>query len=53
ERGLFRSVYFRTYETIKKKYWGGQEDEIRIPEPGIKGYLGEEAYVDIGDDGII
>ncbi|UCD07597.1 MAG: DNA-directed RNA polymerase subunit B [Candidatus Aenigmatarchaeota archaeon] len=53
ERGLFRSVYFRTYETIKKKYWGGQEDEIRVPEPGVKGYLGEEAYVDIGDDGII
>jgi DNA-directed RNA polymerase subunit B' len=52
ERGLFRSVYFRTYETIKKKYWGGQEDEIRIPEPGIKGYLGEEAYMDIGADGI-
>ena len=52
ERGLFRSIYFRTYETIKKKYWGGQEDEIRVPEPGIKGYLGEEAYMDIGADGI-
>ncbi|MFH1172543.1 MAG: DNA-directed RNA polymerase subunit B [Nanoarchaeota archaeon] len=53
ERGLFRSYYFRTYETIKKRYWGGQEDEVMIPEPGIKGHRGEEAYADISEDGII
>ncbi len=53
QRGLFRSLYFRTYETIKKKYWGGQEDEITVPEPGIKGYLGEDAYADLAADGII
>lgn len=53
ERGLFRTFYFRTYETIKKRYWGGQEDEIQIPEPGIKGYLGEDAYNDLSEDGII
>ena len=52
ERGLFRSFYFRTYETIKKRYWGGQEDEIVIPEPGIKGHRGEEAYKDLAEDGI-
>lgn len=53
QRGLFRSLYFRTYETIKKKYWGGQEDEIMVPEPGIKGYLGEDAYINLSEDGII
>jgi DNA-directed RNA polymerase beta subunit len=53
ERGLFRSFYFRTYDTIKKRYWGGQEDEITIPEPGIKGHRGEDAYNDLGEDGII
>lgn len=53
ERGLFRSFYFRTYETMKKRYWGGQEDVISVPEPGIKGYRGDEAYKDIPDDGII
>ncbi len=53
ERGMFRSFYFRTYETIRKRYWGGQEDMISIPEPGIRGYRGEEAYKDIPEDGII
>jgi DNA-directed RNA polymerase subunit B' len=53
DRGLFRSFYFRTYETIKERYWGGQEDEICIPEPGIKGHRGEDAYKDLGEDGII
>lgn len=53
ERGLLKSFYFRTYETIKKRYWGGQEDDITIPEPGIKGYRGEPAYKDLSGDGII
>ncbi len=53
ERGMFRSFYFRTYDTIKKRYWGGQEDEIGIPEPGIKGHRGEAVYKDLGEDGII
>ena len=53
DRGMFRSFYFRTYETIRKRYWGGQEDVIAIPEPGIKGYRGEEAYKEIPEDGVI
>jgi DNA-directed RNA polymerase subunit B' len=53
ERGMFRSFYFRTYETLRKRYWGGQEDVISIPEAGIKGYRGEEAYKDIPEDGIV
>ena len=53
QRGLLKSFYFRTYETIKKRYWGGQEDEIMVPEPGIKGYRGEGAYKDLSEDGII
>ncbi len=53
ERGLFRSFYFRTYETVKKRYWGGQEDEITVPDPSIKGYRGEEEYKHLAEDGII
>jgi len=53
ERGLFRSFYFRTYETLRKRYLGGQEDIIGLPEPGIKGYRGEEAYKHLPEDGIV
>src|SRR3989344_6259635 len=53
ERGLFRSVYYRTYETVIKRYWGGQEDEVMIPDPQVKGFRGEEAYKFIAEDGII
>jgi len=53
DRGIFRSYYFRTYETIRKRYWGGQEDIISVPEPGIKGYRGEEAYNYLPEDGIV
>ncbi len=53
ERGLFRTFYFRTYETEKRKYFGGQEDEITIPQPGTKGHRGEKAYKDLADDGIV
>ena len=53
ERGMLKSFYFRTYETVKKRYWGGQEDEITIPEAGIKGWRGENAYKNLDVDGII
>lgn len=53
DRGMLRSVYFRIYETDEKKYWGGQEDEIRIPDPTVRGYKSEEDYKHLGEDGII
>ena len=53
ERGLGRSYFYRTYVTEATKYWGGQEDEIGIPEPSVKSYRGEEAYRLLGDEGIV
>ncbi|MBL7206228.1 MAG: DNA-directed RNA polymerase subunit B [Candidatus Aenigmarchaeota archaeon] len=53
ERGLFRSFYFRTYDAMKKRYWGGQEDDICVPQPGIMGHRGEDAYKDLDEDGIL
>jgi len=53
ERGLLWSYLFRTYEAEKKRYMGGQEDVIGIPEPGIRGYPGEDAYKHLPEDGIV
>lgn len=53
QRGLFWSLMFRTYEAEQKRYMGGQEDIIGAPEPGVRGYLGEDAYKHLPEDGIV
>src|SRR3989338_4366651 len=53
ERGFGRSIFFRTYATEEKKYWGIEKDEIRIPDKSVSGYQSEEAYANLGIDGII
>ncbi len=53
ERGLFRSEFFRFYSCEEKRYWGGQEDTIGIPDKEVRGYRSEEAYKNLGEDGII
>jgi len=53
ERGLFWSLLFRTYEAEQKRYMGGQEDIVGIPEAGVRGYRGEDAYKHLPEDGII
>ncbi|MEM5811210.1 MAG: DNA-directed RNA polymerase subunit B [Candidatus Aenigmatarchaeota archaeon] len=52
-RGMFWSMMYRTYTTERKRYMGGQTDEIRIPDPEAKGYRGEDAYKKLQEDGII
>jgi len=53
ERGLFWSYMYRTYEAEEKRYLGGQEDVIGIPQPGIRGYAGEDEYKHLPEDGIV
>ena len=53
QRGLLWSYMYRTYEAEQKRYMGGQEDIIGIPEPQIRGYAGEDAYKHLPKDGII
>src|SRR3989338_7616707 len=52
ERGMFWSYLFRAYEAEEKRYLGGQEDVIGIPEPGVRGYIGEDSYKHLSEDGI-
>lgn len=53
ERGVARSYYFRTYTTESKRYWGGQRDEIGIPDKDVRRYRSEEAYAHLPEDGIV
>ncbi len=53
ERGLFRSTFFRFYSGEEKRYWGGQEDVIGIPDKDVRGYRSEEAYSHLGEDGVV
>jgi DNA-directed RNA polymerase subunit B len=52
ERGLFRSLFFRTYITAEKKYWGIESDQIGVPDEGVKNYRSKIEYQNLGEDGI-
>jgi len=53
ERGLARSTFYRIYEAECRQYLGGLKDKFVIPEPGIRGYRGEQYYRMLEPDGII
>ncbi|MBU0662503.1 MAG: DNA-directed RNA polymerase subunit B [Candidatus Diapherotrites archaeon] len=53
DRGLARSAYFRTYECSEERYPGGQVDRFEVPDEETTGFLGEEAYNKIGEDGLV
>lgn len=53
ERGLARSTFFRIYEAECRQYLGGLKDKFTVPEPGTRGYRGEQYYRLLEPDGII
>jgi|AntDeeMetagen134_2_1112570.scaffolds.fasta_scaffold00929_4 DNA-directed RNA polymerase beta subunit len=53
DRGIGRSIYTRTYKTEAQRFWGGQKDEIGIPDKDVRGYRSEEDYNHLDEDGII
>ncbi len=53
ERGLFNSTFFRTYSAEERKYPGGQQDKIGIPDKDVRGYRSEEDYAHLPEDGIV
>jgi DNA-directed RNA polymerase subunit B len=53
ERGLGRSTFYRIYEAECRQYMGGLKDKFVIPEPGTRGYRGEQYYRLLEPDGII
>ena len=53
ERGVARSSFYRIYEAECRQYLGGLRDKFLIPEPGMRGYRGEQYYRLLEPDGII
>ncbi len=53
QRGLGHSSFFRIYKAACKQYLGGAKDRLTIPEAGIRGYHGAEAYRLLEEDGLI
>ena len=53
ERGLARSTFYRIYEAECRQYLGGLKDKFKVPEPGTRGYRGEQYYRLLEPDGVI
>ncbi len=55
ERGLGRSFFYRTYESVAQQYPGGSRDKFEVPRPedNVRGYRGEKYYRLLEPDGAV
>jgi len=53
ERGLGRSIFYRTYTAEEVHYHGAQQDRFEIPTKDVEGCLPADAYKNLDSDGIV
>lgn len=53
ERGLGRSIFYRTYTAEEMQYRGTVRDKFGIPDENVEGRLPAEKYNNLEEDGII
>ena len=53
DRGMGRSMSFKTYSDEESRYPGSQQDRFKVPPPTTESYLGEHAYSKLSEDGIV
>ncbi|HEW93381.1 DNA-directed RNA polymerase subunit B [Candidatus Geothermarchaeota archaeon] len=52
DRGLFRSFFYKTYESTARLHGGGVSDRFEKPGEDVKNYIGEDAYRSLEEDGL-
>jgi DNA-directed RNA polymerase subunit B len=53
DRALGRNAFLRSYSAEERRYPGGQRDKFCVPEEFVQGFLGEEAYANLDELGVI
>ncbi|NMA44191.1 MAG: DNA-directed RNA polymerase subunit B [Candidatus Diapherotrites archaeon] len=53
DRGLARACYLRNYEASEQRYPGGQRDKFEIPTEEKVGFVEEQQFKKLGEDGIV
>lgn len=53
ERCFGRGTHYRPYVCERRRYYGGQMDDVILPDKEVQGYTTEEDYRFLSEDGIV
>ena len=53
DRGLSRVSHYRPYAAERRRYPGGQIDDIKVPDKDVQGYSTEAEYKHLDIDGLV